>query len=343
MRHLGRRLPISLLVAALTAACDPPVAVAPAATLAPPPDDAEAAAAAKLTGGGDRASRWKDTAVYVDGRAVGMLAFGELPIGLAPVWIEDAVSVPVKPGQRGPASRTVKARQYRVTDYLRALGVDIARVRELHIHGPKSSEVLIVPGTDLRARGDGLRFRFGGEVAGKAIPVVPGGLGNGRTPDKIAAVAVYVERMPPTLVRNVGFVLDGAPVTGIAYADAPVRGGFHVYRDDRLATILKRNRLAPAAAGGDRPLLALLAEQGVDTAGVVEAWIIHRERRSRRLAGDELAAASLALHEGSRAAIHVGATELPVTALALHSRPLAPSELPRILPEEDEAASLAAP
>jgi hypothetical protein len=342
MRHLGRSLPISLLLAALATACDPPVAVAPAATAAPSPDDAEASAAAKLTGG-DRASRWKDTAVYVDGRAVGMLAFGELPTGLAPVWVEDAVSVPVKPGQRGPASRLVKARQYRVIDYLRALGVDIARIRELHVHGPKSSEVLIVPGADLRARGDGLRFRFGGEVAGKAIPVVPGDLGNGRTPDKIAAVAVYVERTPPTLVRNVGFVLDGAPVTGIAYADAPVRGGFHVYRDDRLATILKRNRLAPVAAGGQRPLLAVLAEQGVDTAGVVEAWIIHRERRTGRLAGDELAAATLALHEGSKAAIHVGATELPVTAIALHSRAVAPSELPRILPEEDEAASLATP
>jgi hypothetical protein len=340
MRHLGRSHPIPILILLLVA-CDPPATVAPA----PAAPVTEEATAAKLTGGKERASRWKDTAVYVDGRAVGMLAFGELPIGLAPVWIEEEVSVSVKPGQRGPGSRRVTARQYRFLDYLRALGIDTDRIRELHVHGSKATEVLVVPGTDLRARGAELRFRFGAEVAGKAIPVVPGGIGNGRTPDKIAAVAVYVERTPPTLVRNTGFVLDGEPVAGIAYAADPVRGGLHVYRDDRLATVLKRNRLGAPTAGAEarRPLLALLAAQGVDTSGVVELWIIHRERRTERLGQGKLATAELALREGSRAAIHVGGAELPVTAIALHSRAIAPSELPQIRPDEDEARALVAP
>src|SRR5438309_1851973 len=34
-------------------------------------------------------ARWKDTGVYLDGKPVGMLSFGELPFALLPVWIEE--------------------------------------------------------------------------------------------------------------------------------------------------------------------------------------------------------------------------------------------------------------
>jgi hypothetical protein len=351
MRHITRSRPILVLILSLplgAAACQQPApaktAPAPIESRTPPPvaANAEALAAARLVGGEGRATRWKDTAVYLDGRPVGMLAFGELPIGLAPVWIEDEVSVPVKPGQRGPGFRTVTQRQYRFVDYLRAIGVDIAIIKELHIHGPKPTAVLIVPGAELRRHGDALRFRFGGEVAGKAIPVVPGGLGNGLSPDKISAVAVYVERTPPTLERNVGLFLDGAAVSGIPYASEPVRGGLHVYLDNRLAAVIKRNRLGDEGASR-WPLLELLGAQGVDTSRVVEMWIIRGDRREERLTRAQLVGATLELGASARTVLHVGDVETPIGALALHSRALRPSELPRILPDEDEAANLATP
>jgi hypothetical protein len=349
---------IHLIIISLSfigAACRQPVpqAVAttgPAPSAAAASPDVEATAAASLVGVGAGAGRWKDTAVYVDGRPVGMLAFGELPIELAPVWIEDEVSVPVKPGRRGPGFRRAKQRQYRFSDYLRAVGVDPAEVKELHIYGPKPSEVLVVTGAELGRRGDQLRFRFGGEVSGKAIPVVPDGIGNGRSPDKISAVMVYVARTPPTLVRNVGIVLDGAPVAGVPYAGEPLRGGVHVYLDDRLATVLKRKVLAddasiPAAGGAPSrwPLLELLEAQGVDTRGVVEMWIIRSERRQERLTRAQLADATFELRASARAVIHLGDVEIPAGALALHSRALRAAQLPRILPDEDECADLAIP
>jgi hypothetical protein len=356
MRHPTSSRPIVLATLILSlgaAACQQP---APAAATPPPveprasppvPSSGAAHAAARLTGGDGRAARWKDTAVYLDGAPIGMLAFGELPIGLAPVWIEDEVSVPVKPGQRGPGYRRVTQRQYRFVDYLRALGVDPARVQELHIHGAKASEVLIVPGAQLRRRGSALRFRFGAEVAGKAIPVVPDGLGNGRSPDKISAVAVYAERTPPRLVRNVGLFLGDAPVPTIAYAGELIRGGVHVYLDDRLATVIKRNRLTaelpPAAPDARWRLLELLAAQGVDTRRVVELWIIRGERRQERISGPQLAAATVELGAAASAVIHVGGVAMPAGALALHSRALRPSELPQVRPDEDEASSLATP
>jgi hypothetical protein len=360
MRHFDRSRGLVVLGSALLAlvlagtgsACRPrthepgtataPATPAPAATAAARvPRDAEAHAAAQLAGGDGGGGRWKDTAVYLDGVPVGMLAFGELPVALAPVWIEDDVSVPVKPGQKGPGSRRAKQRQYRFSDYLRALGVDPGEVKELHVQGPKAAEVLVVSGAELVRRGDEMRFRFGGEVSGKAIPVVPDGLGNGLSPDKIAAVMIYVARTPPTLVRNVGLVQAGEPVAGVPYAGEPVRGGVHVYLDDRLATVLKRKRLAddvdaPAAAGAASrwPLLALLEAQGVDTRHVVEMWIIRDERRQERLGREQLAGATLELGPSARAVVHLGDVELPAAALALHSRRLRPAELPRLGPDE---------
>jgi hypothetical protein len=320
-----------------------PVASTPrAATAVTPRPDAEAKAAAQLSGSGTGAGRWKDTAVYLDGQPVGMLAFGELPVALAPVWIEDDVSVPVKPGHKGPGYRRAKQRQYRFSDYLRALGIDPGEVKELHVQGPKPAEILVVTGAELARRGDELRFRFGGEVSGKAIPVVPDGMGNGRSPDKIAAVMIYVARTPPTLQRNVGLILDGAPVAGVPYAGEPVRGGVHVYLDDRLATVLKRKRLADdvdalAASGAPSrwPLRALLDAQGVDTRGVVEMWIIRDERRQERLTRAQLARASFELGASARAVVYLDDEEIPATALALHSRALRPAELPHILPGEE--------
>jgi hypothetical protein len=353
MRHPDRsRVPLIILVFFLGTACRQPAPEVDAKTsaapaVAAPAPDAEATAAARLAGAGAGAGRWKDTAVYVDGQLVGMLAFGELPIALAPVWIEDDVSVPVQPGQKGRGFRRAKQRQYRFSDYLRAVGVDAGEVKELHVYGPKPSEVLVVTGAELRRRGDELRFRFGGEVSGKAIPVVPDGIGNGRSPDKIAAVMVYVARTPPTLVRNVGLVLDGAPVAGVPYAGEPLRGGVHVYVDDRLATVLKRKLLAdaPAAAAAPSrwPLLELLEAQGIDTRRVVEMWVIRSERRHERLTRAQLARATFELGASARAVIHLGDVEIPAGALALHSRALRAAELPRILPDEDERTDVAAP
>src|SRR5438128_146882 len=38
------------------------------------------------------ASRWKDTGVYLDGQPLGVLSFGELPVRLKPVWVEESIS-----------------------------------------------------------------------------------------------------------------------------------------------------------------------------------------------------------------------------------------------------------
>lgn len=279
-------------------------------------------------------ARWKDVGVYVDGQPVGMLTFGELPVALKPAWLEETASIPLKPGYKGPQTKVIRQRAYKMTEYLTALGVDLAKVKELHVYGPRFTDSIIVKGDELRKRKDELRFRFGGEVRGKPIPIVPDDYGNQRSPDKITAVMVYIDKKPPTMERNVGLMLDGVVQHDVPYYGEPVRGGVRVYLDDRLATVIKRKELE--ATGADASALKLMeyvSKRGVDTSKVVEGWIIKDDRRAQKL--DKAALAAAVFEVSPQAEGKVLVAKQPANAIALHTRALGPDDLPVIGPDED--------
>src|SRR5438067_9777134 len=130
-------------------------AKAPAA--APPPP---ASGSAEGGGGEDDegnplasgAKKWRDTGVYVDGQPVGVLRFGELPIRLKPVWVEQEHSVEFGPDDKGPRVGIRPERRYRFIDYLKAVGVDVAKIKEIQVMGPKLPEVIIASGKELRSK-----------------------------------------------------------------------------------------------------------------------------------------------------------------------------------------------
>ncbi len=289
-------------------------------------------------------NRWKDTGVYLDGKPIAVLGFGELPIALKPIWIEEEKSAEIEPGSHAPGYVIVKQRRYRFTDYLKALGVDLARIKELHVAGPRWSETIVATGADLRSKKAlGFMFRFGGSVGGKAIPVVPNGFGNDVSPDKISAVMIYIDKKPPRVVPNEGFEVDGQIVQSIPYADAPVHGGVRVYRDDRLVGSLhRRNIVEKEAARVDADgtahykLLDVLKQDGVDVRGIAEAWIIRDERRKERLGATQLADVTFEIGERKQNSILIGDQKLQTQVLALHSKPVRPDQLPVILPEESD-------
>src|SRR5882672_6198699 len=37
-------------------------------------------------------ARWKDTGVYLDGKPIAFMSFGELPIALQPTWVKEKAS-----------------------------------------------------------------------------------------------------------------------------------------------------------------------------------------------------------------------------------------------------------
>lgn len=319
-----------------TAAATAPPAPAPAAAPDPAAEDKEEYVPAEFKSGADR---WRDTGVYVDGKFVGLLAWAELPLGLPVHWEKVKASTPKRYGTSDTGWRWAKERRYRWTDYLRALGLDLAKVKEIHVYGPKFSESIVASGKDLRSKAaDGFQFRFGGVVSGKAIPVVPDDFGNGRTPDKISSVMIYVDKKPPKLERNVGFVLDGEVQEGVPYFGTPLRGGVRVYLDDRLVAYIKRQDLpeAPKNAAGEPEwrFFDYLRTRGVDTSTVVEGWVVRQEKWQEKLSRSDLETITFTAGAQAKGHLELGPQKVKAQSIILRSQPVTAAQVPAPDPEE---------
>jgi hypothetical protein len=288
------------------------------------------------------AARWKDTGVYLDGKPIGFLTWGELPLALKPVWLRDKVSANKRAGTDDPGWRWMQQRFYRFTDYLIAMGVDLKRVKEVHVYGPRFSNSIVATRDDLLSPvARDFLFHFGGSVYGKAIPRTPERFALGNPPDKISGVMIYVDKAPPKYIRGVGFELDGHPQENVPYFGDPVRGGVRVYLDDRLAAVIKRQELDPKAAkpAPDGELrwsfAATLAAQGVDLAKVVELHVIRNERRAETIPRQQLAELTFEASAQARGGLLLGEERYRANAIALHTRAIAPSELPYVTPDDE--------
>lgn len=287
-------------------------------------------------------ARWKDVGVYLDGKPIAFLTFGELPIALKPTWVKDKVSAEKRPGTDDPGWRWAQQRFYKWSDYLKAIGVDVKRVKEIHIYGPKLSDSIVAKGSDLRGpKGDEFMFRFGGNTFGKPIPHVPYQFGNGRSPDKISGVMIYINKKPPTWQSNVGFSLDGVDQTGVPYYGEPLRGGVRIYLDDKLAAVIKRQELdakkATQSADGDLhwKLADVLSAQGVDTSKVVEMWVIRDELRKEKFPASELPTITFSASSQAKGGVFLTDKKVKASAIALHTRALSPDEIPAVTPDDE--------
>lgn len=288
-------------------------------------------------------SKWKDIGVYVDGQPAGFLSFGELPIGLKPVFVKDKVSAEKRAGTKDLGWRWAQQRFYRFSDYLVAIGIDLKKVKEVHVYASKFPESIVVTGKDLQSpAAKEFMFRFGGDIAGKVIPKVPPNFGNRRAPDKATSVMVYIDKKPPVLDQEQeAFILDGQKVLGVPYYGDPVRGGVRVYLDDKLVTIIKRQELdakkARTAPDGELEwkLGDFFAAHGVDTSKVVEAYVIRGERRNEKLSKAELDADYFSAGSQAHGGVLLGDKRVRANSIAMHTRALAADELPQILPEEE--------
>ena len=293
-------------------------------------------------------SRWKDVGVYLDGKPIAFMTFGELPIALKPLWVKDQKSAEKPPGSGSDFPGWVWSQQrfYRFDEYLKALGVPLAKVKQIHVYGAKFSETEIATGKDLLSKAAAeFRFRFGGNTFGKAIPRILNDFGNGKSPDKISSVMIYIDKKPPTLVRNEGLYLDGVLQEGVPYYGEPVRGGVRVYVDDRLAAIIKRQDLDVSKAtkypDGDLhwKLADVLASQGVKLDKQLELWTIRDElRQDAPLAPEQFNAVTFSASSQAKGGIQldIDGKKVRANALAFHSRHLSKDEIPVVTKDDEE-------
>jgi hypothetical protein len=252
--------------------------------------------------------RWRGGGFYVDGTAIGMLRYAELPRGVAPTWELQRHRLPFRAGE--PVRyRESRAPRYRVTDYLAALGVPVGDITAVHFHGGRDA-AMVVSGDDLRRHPDDILFRFAADTSGKPIPVVRGVEVN-TSFDDLQALAVYVARKPPTLTADQTLELDGDRVSGIPYRGQPLREGIRVYVDDRMAAVLKRNQLDTGATLG---LAEVLARAGVATTEAERIELIHGDARTAELPWGEH---TVAFNPAASGELVIDG--MPASALALYT------------------------
>jgi len=289
-------------------------------------------------------ARFKDPYVYVDGQPRGVLKWAELPLDLEPVWEEVRAAVNWRKGDPWPDHVIERERRYRMTDYLAALGVNVRKVKEVHIYGGGRSErpAAVVPGAEMRRHKDDFQFRFGSFTYGKPIPVCPDRAWN--CADHILSISVYVNKKPPKKTED-GMFLGDEPVVGVPYFGEPLRGGIRILLDGRYVARIKRRMLE----GEDIMVikdddsvhwkfLPFLEKQGVDTSKIQEAWLVRGQRLARHVTRGELEFATFTASPQGKGAILFGRENTVTTSLQLHTKTMDPNELPVILPHEIEIA-----
>jgi hypothetical protein len=186
-------------------------------------------------------TRWRDSVVYVDGVPIAAIWYGEIPLGLQPVWLDETEQLDFSAGE-APRTRTTRVRRFRLVEYLERLGVNLRKARVVHLYGGVR-QVAVTSGPALLRVKNQLLFAFGHQGGGKPIIEVPPGLTLNTGIDNIASIAVYIKKKPPTLNEDEDLILNGAPVDGVPYYGPPMRGGIRIYVDDRIAAVIKRNKL----------------------------------------------------------------------------------------------------
>lgn len=234
--------------------------------------------------------RFREAAVYVDGKPIGVLKHSELP-----------PTLPLRK-QRLADGRLVP--RWRFSEYLTAAGVPFERVRAAHFLGGRD-RAAIVAGDELRRQRDALLFSFTRGDAGKPRVHWPPGIVMNTSIDTLAAVALYVDKEPPAYdSRDHSFSFaDGKPIEGVPYAlPEEALKGTRVYVDGALVSAMKRKTLPNSmlVPGSDESaprfsLDAWLTSAGVDPAAARATFLLSGEDVITRLGPKEWAAERSAL------------------------------------------------
>jgi len=287
-------------------------------------DEDDALEPQPLNGHNQEAARTRfkgDTPLYVDGKLVAAVRYWELPPWL-PTHIETL-------GDGRKAERFVFAH------YLRALGIDTARIKEVHLHGGRG-RVAITTGAELAKVADVLLFSFTMGDSGKMRMHWGPKFEVTDTIDKVERVNIYVTTKPPAWsMRKMSLVDDkGEP---LADPVNELRGSVRVYLDGRIAFLLKRKEIGtdgtlPSHVEEEVPYYRLfdyLRVKGIDPSRVVALELFRRDELLARLDGKaklfdpkEPIEFSAAKKQGGQITIHyrnaAGTRDvMPVTAIAL--------------------------
>lgn len=326
---------------------------APAPTNANVRTEKQAAAPVTETPHGSRRKALSGAPVFVDGKMAAMLRYGELPPTLG--------AHSVKPG--------APARHYRLSEYLTAIGVDVARVKSIHVRG-NGHRISSIEGSELAA--DRARFVFdflGTDTGAARVAWDTTGLRNTFRAHEIRDVLVYVDKAVPQIDDKRSCYLDPAPSracsASVPHAEGEMAKGTRVYLDGKLVGHVKRRRLDENVTAGKTvdgetqfALDKFLSSIGAAVKPNATVELLNGDDVIARASGAQLAAMAreatfvLPRHQSGRVVLSIPsswqaagsvAASAQVTAIQVHERsaPLARALAPidSDVPPSDETAA----
>jgi len=177
-------------------------------------------------GHGQRGARRRmglDVAVYIDGRVASILRYGELP-PIPSIQLDSGV------------------KQYKLIDYLQAIGVQPSRIRAVHLHG-NNDRIASLKGSEITRDPQRFRFQFLSGTTG--IPVTrwsTSGLTNEFTVHEIRAISVFVNKPPAPINTklNCHTNTDGECTHDIPYFTGSPLRGTRIYAGRNIAAWINR-------------------------------------------------------------------------------------------------------
>lgn len=288
-------------------------------------------------GGGFKS--FKETWIYVDGDPVAAMLVPELP-DIPVAWTLQQEDLDFVLGQPGSHIRKFYVRRWRLTDYLQALGIPLKKIKMVYLHG--GSGVIAVPGDVLRKFSDGLRFDLTGMDKTKSRFFLPSDMPHFGGFDRYAGVSVLINKPVLEVDIHKNLIQDGVAVVGIPYHGNPERGGIRIYRDGRLALVIKRNTLG--AVGRVTPteprwdFAAVLKANGASDQPVAAADIVYKGVRTR-VDGKMFANLQFATNSQASGEILLGAAAVPANAILMYSKGHVPADKPEPPEEKDAPAN----
>ena len=193
---------------------------------------APVASQAKADDRGKGEGKIKDVTVFVDGKAIAITRYSELPPGIK--WYQ----------RESPMGGLTSKRFIRVYEYIAALGIDPAKVKAIQFHG-SHDRIASIDGAELAKDKEGFLFDFTGETYGKPrMRWSTVGLREATNIDLFTMIAIYIDKAPA--VRDEAtddWSLDGKRLNGLPFVNELLPKGTRFYVDGQLMGAVKRRVL----------------------------------------------------------------------------------------------------
>ncbi len=246
------------------------------------------ASQAKTEDRGKGEGKIKDVTVFVDGNAIAVTRYSELPPGIK--WYQ----------RESPMGGMTTKRFVRVYDYVASLGIDPAKIKAIHFHG-SHDRIAAIDADELVKNKESLLFDFTGETYGKPrMKWSTVGLREPTNIDLFTMIAIYIDKAPPVHSEESGdWLLNGQPMDRLPFVNELLPKGTRFYVDGKLVGAMKRRVLpdafvtsAPDAKKTEFSFATYIASLGVDLASIKAVDFVNGDGVAYRATGKQFETAN---------------------------------------------------